>query len=104
MKFLPFAFCLLILALGSACKKPEPPVPVVHVKPVEVVPYEDGYLAGYAMGQKEAKPRDQPPAPESVEPMAHEEGAKDPNRDPKWERGFVAGYMAGFREKALGLK
>ncbi len=92
------------LALPVACEKPRPAPPIVHVKPVEVVPFEDGYQAGFGFGETAGSPRATLPTPETVEPIAHAEAMKDPDRDPKWERGFVEGYMDGFRKKSTGQK
>lgn len=101
---------LIIVATGAlllGCRKsPDTPPkpPIVHVQPVEVVPFEDGYKAGFAAGEIAAKPRMPLPKEDDVQPLAHAEAVKDPDRDPKWERGYIEGYLDGFRNRTLGQK
>ncbi len=104
MKTVPFLLASSLVALACACEKPRPQPPIVHVAPVEVVPFEDGYKAGFDVGEKAGEPRAKLPSPESIERIAHAEAVKNPDRDPKWERGFVAGYRDGFRKTSTGLK
>lgn len=95
-------FCAVVL--GTACEKPKPTPPVVRVKPVEVVPYEEGYKTGFPRGEGAAIPKAALPKVDDVMALAREEAAQSADRDTKWERGFVEGYMDGYRKIALGQK
>lgn len=92
----------------SACDKPaetkvQPP-PVVQQAPVETHPFEDGYEAGYALGQSQATPEAKVPKPADVEPLARVQAGQVPERTERWQRGFIDGYLAGFRKVATGQK
>lgn len=104
MKGCAVLFCGWTLCLALAACHRQPTTPVVHVKPVEVVPFEDGYELGYMRGREAAEPKAKLPAAEDVEKLARDEAAKDAERDAKWERGFGEGYLAGFRSIATGQK
>ena len=90
--------------LPVACEKPRRVPPIVHVKPVEVIPYEEGYKVGFPFGEAAGKPKVDLPPEAQVARMAGEEAAKDSDRDAKWERGFAEGYLDGFRKNSLGQK
>lgn len=98
----------------AACDEPaqtrvEPP-PVVRQAPVETHPFEDGYDAGYALGlskaTREAKAPKPPevPKPAEIEPLAREQAGEIPTRTERWQRGFVEGYLDGFRKVVTGQK
>ena len=98
-------FLLLLLCLGlAACGKKTPPKPIVHVPIVETHPFDDGYNAGYAAGKEAAHPRAPLPKDGDVLALADEEGARAPDRNEKWRRGFIEGYTDGFRRISTGSK
>ncbi len=109
----PLAAACAALSL-TACDEPaqtrvEPP-PVVRQAPVETHPFEDGYDAGYALGLSkatlEAKAPKPPevPKPAEIEPLAREQAGEVPARTERWQRGFVEGYLDGFRKVVTGQK
>lgn len=95
----------------AACDQPdvpkdlraEPP-PVVRMAPVETHPFEDGYNAGYELGLKRATPGAKIPEAGEVEPLAREQAGTAPERTERWQRGFVGGYLDGFRKVVTGQK
>ena len=92
----------VIVALAFAgCDKPaakiEPP-PVVRQAPVETHPFEDGYNAGFALALGRAVRGAKIPQPADVEPLAREQAGDAPERTGRWQRGFVEGYLDGFRK------
>lgn len=99
--------CALALA---GCDKPAAPVvrdeprPVVRMAPVETNPYEDGYAAGYDAALKRATLQSKIPELADVEPLAREEAGGAPERTERWQRGFAAGYVDGFRKVVTGQK
>lgn len=100
------AWCAVV-ALGG-CDKPgvtrvEPP-PVVRQAPVETHPFEDGYDAGFELGKGRATPSAKIPKPAEVEPLAREQAGEVPERTERWQRGFVDGYLDGFRNVVTGQK
>jgi hypothetical protein len=78
--------------------------PVVHVAPVRTKPFEEGYDAGFELGKKQATPQAKIPAPAAVQALAREQSAGHPERNERWERGFVEGYSDGFRNVVTGQK
>ena len=98
--------CALALAgcdKPAATTKVEPP-PVVRQAPVETHPFEDGYDAGYAMALGRAARDAKIPLPADVEPLAREQAGAAPERTERWQRGFVDGYVDGFRKVVTGQK
>ena len=83
---------------------PAAPPPVVRQAPVETHPFEDGYTAGYAMGETRATPGAKIPLAADVEPLAREQAGQAVERTERWQRGFVAGYLDGFRKVVTGQK
>ncbi len=83
--------------------KPAPP-PVVRQAPVETHPFEDGYSAGYTQGQGRAARGSKIPPAADVEPLAREQAGEAPERTERWQRGFVEGYLDGFRKVVTGQK
>ena len=83
--------------------KPAPP-PVVRQAPVETHPFEDGYNAGYTQGQGRAARGAKIPPAADVEPLAREQAGDAPERTERWQRGFVEGYLDGFRKVVTGQK
>lgn len=80
------------------------PPPVVRQAPVETRPYEDGYDVGYALALTQAKREAKVPKAEDVEPLAREQAGAEPARTERWQRGFVDGYVDGFRKVVTGQK
>jgi hypothetical protein len=78
--------------------------PVVRQAPVETHPFEDGYNAGYALGLSQATRGAKIPKPADVEPLAREQAGEAPERTERWQRGFVEGYLDGFRKVVTGQK
>ncbi len=95
---------VLALAMFPACKKRQPPPPIVHVAPVFTRPFEDGYAAGFEKGQADARPRAKLPKEEDVQAKAADATAVDPSHTEKWQHGWAEGYMAGFRDVATHQK
>jgi hypothetical protein len=120
MKATDLGLLLSALAMLAGCKErprgetsvvlpittPAAPVqkPVVSVAPVPTKPFEEGYDAGYELGKQQAKPQAKIPEPEEVELVAREQSAGHPERNERWERGFVEGYTDGFRNVVTGKK
>ena len=77
---------------------------MVDQPPVQTIPFEVGYEAGYARGLEEAKPKMDIPAESDVAAMAVTEAASDERRGEKWRHGWTSGYLDGFRKKATGAK
>ena len=93
----------------AGCDKPAAetkpgPLPVVRQAPVETHPFEDGYDAGYAMALGKAARDSKIPKPSDVEPLAREQAGAAPERTERWQRGFVEGYVDGFRKVVTGQK
>ncbi len=80
------------------------PPPVVRQAPVETRPFEDGYDVGYALALTQATREAKVPKAEDVAPLAREQAAADPARTERWQRGFVDGYVDGFRKVVTGQK
>ncbi len=101
-------FFVLVACLGGGCQKaPEAKTearPVVYMAPVETRPYEDGYDAGYELGLGQGKPGAKMPAAAEVEPLASVQAGLAPERTERWQRGFVEGYLDGFRKVVTGQK
>lgn len=77
--------------------------------PVETQPYEDGFAAGTNAGEiagkiKPARGPAKLPTPEEIEVIALETAGANPDRGPKWQRGFVSGYRDGFSRTAKGIR
>lgn len=87
----------------AAVHRNEPP-PVVKVPPVETRPFEEGYAAGFAAGKATGRPRAKLPETEEVEVLASQEAGSDPQRASKWQRGWVSGYLDGFRQSSGHVK
>ena len=83
---------------------PAAPPPVVRQAPVETHPFEDGYTAGYAMGETRATPGAKLPLAADLEPLAREQAGQAVERTERWQRGFVEGYLDGFRKVVTGQK
>ena len=108
MKMLFWVVVVALLSLVGcdkppAAAKPAPP-PVVRQAPVETHPFEDGYNAGFAQGQGRAVRGAKIPKPADVEPLAREQAGEVPERSERWQRGFVEGYLDGFRKVVTGQK
>ena len=93
----------------AGCDKPAAetktvPPPVVRQAPVETHPFEDGYNAGYALALGRAARDAKIPKPADVEPLAREQAGEAPERTERWQRGFVDGYLDGFRKVVTGQK
>ena len=107
-RFLLRGICLAAFAFAGCDKppaetKPAPP-PVVRQAPVETHPFEDGYTAGYTQGQGRGARGAKIPAAADVEPLAREQAGEIPERTERWQRGFVEGYLDGFRKVVTGQK
>ncbi len=100
--FLPLAAC--DQKPGHPFAGPKSTPPIVHQAPVETLPYDDGFTTGMALGRAAAKPRAVLPERDNVLVLAEEKAAGDPKRAEKWQRGFVDGYLDGYRQIAQGLK
>ena len=83
---------------------PAAPPPVVRQAPVETHPFEDGYNAGFIAAQNRATRGAKIPPPADVEPLAREQAGEIPERTERWQRGFVEGYLDGFRKVVTGQK
>jgi hypothetical protein len=108
MRILPlflFAVCL------AGCEKPIPGAPaqspafpeqkpVVTAPPVQTIPFEDGYKAGFDLGIAEAKPRYPMPAVAEVIRRAEEAAGEREERNQKWRDGWRQGYLDGFRQRS----
>ena len=93
----------------AGCDKPEAetkvaPPPVVRQAPVETHPFEEGYDAGYALALTRAARDAKIPKPTDVEPLGREQAGDAPERTERWQRGFVEGYVDGFRKVVTGQK
>jgi len=79
---------------------------------VLTAPYDAGYRAGDLAGEaaakafREANPRQKliPPTANEEAVLALEAAGNDPERGPKWQRGYAAGYRDGFMRAAEGKK
>jgi len=78
--------------------------PVVAARPVLVIPFEEGYRAGFERGEKDAHPRSKSPAAAEVDALASEAAGTDPKRNEKWRSGWSQGYQDGFRQRATKSK
>lgn len=100
----------------AAEKKAEEPAGVAALKvpehvppPVETQPYEDGFAAGGKAGEADARSRKgrgskTMPGDEEIAVLALEAAGTNPDRGPKWQQGFVAGYKYDFERIAKGLR
>lgn len=110
MKQAAFLLLLALLAAGCGNRKSGPPgvfpdeSPIVRVAPVQTVPFEEGNKAGYAAGVAAATPKAPLPPEEKIAAEARAAALLDPGRNEKWQRGYVDGYMAGYRSIATGQK
>jgi hypothetical protein len=118
-------FALGLLFVFNACERsPAPatpagpsgvdaiPAPRSASPPILTAQYDAGYragdLAGEAAGKefREANRRQKPtpPTPNEEAVLALEAAGRDPERGPKWQRGYAAGYRDGFARAAEGKK
>ena len=95
------AGCLAGCDEKAPVAKREPP-PVVRMAPVETRPFEEGYDAGYALGLGQGTPGAKIPTTAEVEPLARAQAG--PERTERWQRGFVDGYLDGFRKVVTGQR
>lgn len=100
---------------AAARKAPEPAgvaalkVPEHVPPPVETQPYEDGFAAGGKAGEAEARSRKgrgskTMPRDDEIAVLALEAAGANPDRGPKWQQGFVAGYKDHFERIVKGLR
>ena len=78
--------------------------PVISVPPVPTRPFEDGYGAGFKLGERESVPHGKIPPEEDVARLAREQASDHPERTAPWERGFVEGYIEANRNVVTGKK
>ncbi len=78
--------------------------PVVAVAPVQTRPYEDGYGAGFDLGQRQAAPHGRMAKEEEAARLGREQASGHTERTARWERGFVEGYLEGYRNVVTGKK
>jgi hypothetical protein len=78
--------------------------PVVHVAPVPTEPFEEGYKAGFELGSTQAVPQAKIPEAAEVEAIADRQFGADMEHRDRWHRGFVEGYLDGFRKIVTGQK
>jgi hypothetical protein len=108
-------FLLALFALCACRRTPSVPTtinssafpdqpPVVAAKPVDTASFDTGYQAGYTLGTSAATPRASVPSEEEVTQLANEMVNTDTTHNAKWHRGWVSGYLEGFRARALQLK
>ena len=91
----------------EAVPKPEAKAerpPPVRLVPVETRPFEEGYEAGYARGLGAGKVGAKVPPTSAAEEIARAEVAQGEDRTERWQRGFVDGYLDGFRKVVTGQK
>ena len=91
----------------EAVPKPEAKAerpPPVRLVPVETRPFEEGYEAGYARGLGAGKVGAKVPPPSAADEIARAEVAQGEDRTERWQRGFVDGYLDGFRKVVTGQK
>ena len=103
------AWSLLLAGCLAGCDEKAPvvkrePPPVVRMAPVETRPFEDGYNAGHALGIAQGKPGAKIPPETEVEPLGRAQADQAPERTERWQRGFVEGYLDGFRKVATGQR
>lgn len=91
-------------AVAESAERAEPPTPPPVVIPVETHPFEDGYKVGYEAGTGAGKPKAPIPPTSAVEPLAREAAGREEGRTERWQRGFVEGYIDGFRKVVTGQK
>lgn len=104
-----FAVVAIVLMLTSGCDRqggeaPKEKRPVVTAPPVPTRPFEDGYSVGFELGKQQGVPRGKMPAEDEVERLAREQASGQAGRTARWERGFVGGYLDGFRNVVTGQK
>lgn len=107
----PFAMLPAGVAFCPACNRTpriqpglEARKPVVTVAPVPTRPFEEGYRVGFDFALQQAKPKAKLPDVGAVRGQAREQAARHPERNERWERGFVDGYNDGFRNVVTGQK
>ena len=117
--------CALLLV---SCKKPEPPSPppkepagieaiespkaTATSPPVQTHTYDTGYQLGDAAGEAAArlqkanhpKARAILPADEDLDILALAAAGADPEKNQRWQRGYVAGFRDGFQRIADGKR
>jgi len=93
-----------VAAPTEPTERTEPATSPPVVIPVETRPFEDGYNVGYEAGTGAAKPKAQIPPASAVEPLAREAAGREEGRTERWQRGFVEGYIDGFRKVVTGQK
>lgn len=103
----------LVALLPGCGKAPEvagipeakaPPPPAARVVPVETHPFEDGYETGYAQGLGTGRVGAKMPPVAAAEELARAAAGQDAERTERWQRGFVDGYLDGFRKVVTGQK
>ena len=80
------------------------PPPAARLVPVETRPFEEGYEAGYTKGLGAGKVGAKLPPTSAAEEIARAEAGQDAARTERWQRGFVDGYLDGFRKVVTGQK
>lgn len=99
---------MAVVTAGCGPKRVQKPLekkrPVVAMAPVETRPFEDGYSAGFELGKQQGVPRGKMPPQDEVERLGREQASGHAERTARWERGFVEGYLDGFRNVVTGQK
>src|SRR5882672_9188771 len=109
MRLLLF-FIILCLAACSrktptaAAKVFERDQPAVPVAAVQTVPFDEGYMAGFAAGSGDAQPKAPLPTREAVDVKSAAAAGADPDRNEKWQHGYAEGYMDGFRKVSTNTR
>lgn len=78
--------------------------PVVNTAPIDSASYDRGFKAGYPIGNAAATPKAAVPSEQEVRKLCGELFESDDQHNPTWHRGWVAGYLDGYRAKAQGAK
>jgi len=97
---------LLVVEGGCGCgeKEREEVLRVERVAVVNPRAYEEGYGVGLAKGEASGRPLAKLPTEAEVAGLAGVEGGEVKEGRARWERGFVAGYLDGFRKVVTGQK
>ena len=96
-----------VLGLGGCGRGEKEREEVLRVERATVVDprqYEAGYAAGLVKGEASGRPRAKLPPEAEVAGLASVEGGEVKEGRARWERGFVAGYLDGFRKVVTGQK